>query len=190
VLPGDVNQNGVVQANDGLTVRAALGTSTSTGGLYSVFKDINANSIIQANDGLAVRSRLGTSLPAGEPGSGMGGLSAPLSEGGGVPAPLSDGGGSRRAGTPSAVTSPAASPSIPIPTSNLSGSGAFDVLAAAAPVGERPRRASSVSASASNAGAASGILVDTSTPISDSLYDLEGNRRGAGLIRSLICSGR
>jgi hypothetical protein len=105
---------------------------------------------------------------------------------------------------PSAMTSPGASPTIPIPTSNLSGpgasgtstsaatsnlsgSGAFDVLAAAAPVGGRPRRASSVSASASNAGAASGILVDTSTPISDSLYDLEGNRRGAGLIRSLIC---
>jgi hypothetical protein len=71
------------------------------------------------------------------------------------------------------VTSPAASPTIPIPTSSLSGSGAFDVLAAAAPVG-------------GTTGAASGILVDTSTPISDSLYDLEGNRRVAGLIPSLI----
>ena len=92
VLPGDVNQNGVVQANDGLTVRAALGTSTSTGGLYSVFKDINANGVIQSNDGLSVRSRLGSPLPSGEPVSGWGGMPAPLSEAGGVPAPLSEAG--------------------------------------------------------------------------------------------------
>jgi hypothetical protein len=133
VLPGDVNQNGVVQSNDGLMVRAALGTSTVSGGLYSVFKDINANSIIQANDGLSVRSRLGWSLPSGEPGSGMGGMSAPLSEAGGVPAPLSDGGEpAQPTPNPSAVTSPTISPlsgpaasgtSTSAATSNLSGSG-------------------------------------------------------------------
>jgi hypothetical protein len=177
----------VVQSNDGLMVRAALGTSTVSGGLYSVYKDVNANAIVQSNDGLSVRSRLGWSLPAGEPGSGMGGMSAPLSEAGGLPAPLSEAGESAQPmPNPSAVTSPTVWPlsgpgasgtSTSAATSNLSGSGAFDVLAAAAPVGR-------------TTGAASGILVDTSTPISDSLCDLEGNRRGAGLIRSLICSGR
>jgi hypothetical protein len=134
VLPRDVNQNGVVQSNDGLLVRAALGTSTSTGGLYTVFKDINANGVIQSNDGLAVRNKLGSTLPPDEPGFGMGGMSAPLSEAGGVPAPLSEAGEpAQPIPNPSAMTSPAESPGIPIPTSSLSGSGAFDVLAALAP---------------------------------------------------------
>jgi hypothetical protein len=104
-------------------------------------------------------------------------MSAPLSEAGGLAQPVS-GLTVMTSPTISPVSGPAASgTSTSAPTSNLSGSGAFDVLAAAAPVNGRPRRA----------GAASGVLVDTSTPISDSLYDLEGNRRGAGLIPSLIC---
>ena len=133
VLPGDVNQNAVVQSNDGLLVRAALGTSTVSGGLYSPFKDINANAIIQSNDGLAVRSRLGTALPPGEPTGGMGGAPAPLSEAGGL---------TQSGSAPSLMTSPTISPlsgpaasgaSTSAATSSLSGSGAFDVLAAAAP---------------------------------------------------------
>jgi hypothetical protein len=167
VLPGDVNQNAVVQSNDGLAVRAALGTSTVSGGLYSPFKDINANAIIQSNDGLSVRNRLGTSLPPGEPTGGMGGAPAPLSEAGGVPAPLSEAGEpAQPIPNPSAMTSPAESPGIPIPTSGLSGSGAFDVLAAAAPV----------------SGTSPIMLGSAQAQADDSLYSLDGKRKNIGLI--------
>jgi hypothetical protein len=66
VLPGDVNQNGYVQASDGLLVRGALGSSVGQSG-YTIFKDLNGNGYIQSNDGLLARGRLGNSLPGGEP---------------------------------------------------------------------------------------------------------------------------
>ena len=66
VLPGDVNQNGYVQATDGLLVRGALGSSAGQPA-YSIFKDLNGNGYIQSNDGLLARGRLGANLPQGEP---------------------------------------------------------------------------------------------------------------------------
>jgi VCBS repeat-containing protein len=66
VLPCDINQNGYVQASDGLLDRGSLGKSPGQVG-YSPFKDVNGNGYIQANDGLSVRGRLATSLPGGEP---------------------------------------------------------------------------------------------------------------------------
>jgi hypothetical protein len=149
-----------------------LGTSTSTGGLYSVFKDINANGVVQSNDGLAVRNKLGSSLPPGEPGSGMGGMSAPLSEAGGVPAPLSEAGEpAQPMPNPSAMTSPAESPGIPIPTNSLSGSGAFDVLAAAAPVDGSSTPATSAAAPTQN---------------EDLWYNQNGKRKSPSLLQSPI----
>ena len=66
VLPGDVNQDALVQAGDGLTVRAALGSGPGQAG-YSIFADIDGNGLIQASDGLRVRAGLGNSLPSGTP---------------------------------------------------------------------------------------------------------------------------
>jgi hypothetical protein len=148
VLPGDVNQNGVVQSNDGLLVRAALGTSTVSGGLYSVYKDVNANAIVQANDGLSVRSRLGSSLPTGEPTGGMGGASAPLSEAGELTGPLS--------AAPLATGSTAFGESNSDPTTALSTSlGTFDVLAAAEPMAATPSAGLTGVAAASTDGSVS-----------------------------------
>jgi hypothetical protein len=64
VLPGDVNQDGIVQASDGLAVRRCLGTIPGLAG-YSVFADLDGNGITQAADGLSVRARLGNILPSG-----------------------------------------------------------------------------------------------------------------------------
>jgi hypothetical protein len=72
---------------------------------------------------------------------------------------------------PSAMTSPAESPGIPIPTSSLSGSGAFDVLAAAAPVEGSSTPAIIVAASAQN---------------EDLWYNQGGKRRSPSLLQSPI----
>ena len=66
VLPGDVNQDGYVQALDGLLVRGALGSAAGQGN-YSIFKDVNGDGDVLSSDGLLVLGRLGTSLPAGQP---------------------------------------------------------------------------------------------------------------------------
>lgn len=67
VLPGDVNQNTLVQSNDGLLIQGALLTTPGVGA-YTIYKDVNGNGLIQSNDFLNVQSRLLTTLPAGEPG--------------------------------------------------------------------------------------------------------------------------
>ena len=66
VLPGDVNQDGYVQALDGLLVRGALGSNAGQGN-YSIFRDVNGDGAVLSSDGLLVLGRLGTSLPAGQP---------------------------------------------------------------------------------------------------------------------------
>ena len=66
VLPGNVSQDGYVQALDGLLVRGALGLTAGQGN-YSIFKDVNGDATVLASDGLLVLGRLGTSLPAGQP---------------------------------------------------------------------------------------------------------------------------
>ena len=66
VLPGNVSQDGYVQALDGLLVRGALGSTTGQGN-YSIFKDVNGDATVLSSDGLLVIGRLGTSLPAGQP---------------------------------------------------------------------------------------------------------------------------
>jgi hypothetical protein len=67
VLPGDVNQNTIVQSSDALPIQAALLTTPGTAG-YTIFKDVNGNGILQSQDFLNVQSRLLNTLPALEPG--------------------------------------------------------------------------------------------------------------------------
>ena len=67
VLPGDVNQNTIVQSNDALLIQAGLLTTPGTAG-YTIFKDVNGNGILQSQDFLNVQSRLLNTLPAQEPG--------------------------------------------------------------------------------------------------------------------------
>ena len=66
VLPGNVSQNGYVQALDGLLVRGTLGSAAGQGN-YSIFKDVNGDGNITASDGLLVLGRLATSLPVAAP---------------------------------------------------------------------------------------------------------------------------
>jgi uncharacterized repeat protein (TIGR01451 family) len=66
VLPGNVSQDGYVQALDALLVRGALGSSAGQGN-YSIFKDLNGDGYVLSSDGLLVRGQLGTSLPAADP---------------------------------------------------------------------------------------------------------------------------
>ena len=77
VLPGDADQNGLVQAYDGLLVCGALGTTPGSP-IYSAFKDINGDSQITTADGAAVKSALGAVLPAGNPVAGPFRSFAPL----------------------------------------------------------------------------------------------------------------
>ena len=66
VLPGDVNQDGYVEAVDGLLVRGALGSGAGAGN-YSIFKDVNGDGYVLSSDGLLVLGQLGNSLPAANP---------------------------------------------------------------------------------------------------------------------------
>ena len=66
VLPGDVNQDGYVEAVDGLLVRGALGSGAGQGN-YSIFKDVNGDGYVLSGDGLLVLGHLGNSLPAANP---------------------------------------------------------------------------------------------------------------------------
>jgi hypothetical protein len=66
VLPGNVSQNGYVEAVDGLLVRGAMGSSAGQGN-YSVFKDVNGAGYVLSSDGLLVLGQLGSSLPAANP---------------------------------------------------------------------------------------------------------------------------
>lgn len=69
VLPGDVNQNSVVQATDGVVVRNQLNYGTATAG-YSAYADLNGNGVIQATDGVIARDALNQGLPSGQPPAG------------------------------------------------------------------------------------------------------------------------
>ena len=69
VLPGDVDQSGVVQAYDGLMVDGALGAAAGSG-IYTIFKDVNGDGQITADDATLVRNTLGNVLPAGSPSPG------------------------------------------------------------------------------------------------------------------------
>lgn len=66
VLPGDANQNGVVQATDGILVRNLLNKATDAAG-YSALADCNGNGVIQATDGIVIRNNLNDTLPPNEP---------------------------------------------------------------------------------------------------------------------------
>ena len=66
VLPGDVNQDGYVEAVDGLLVRGALGSAAGAGN-YSIFKDVNGDGYVLSGDGLLVLGQLGNSLPEANP---------------------------------------------------------------------------------------------------------------------------
>lgn len=65
-LPGDANQNTVVQATDSVQIRNGLNL-TPTSALFSAFADLNGNGVIQATDSVACRNNLNRSLPAGSP---------------------------------------------------------------------------------------------------------------------------
>jgi hypothetical protein len=71
VLPGDVNRNGSVLADDYSEVKRKFFTSTSnpgTGGAaYAVYDDVDGSGSILADDFAAVKSRFFTRLPGGEP---------------------------------------------------------------------------------------------------------------------------
>jgi hypothetical protein len=105
VLPGDVDQNGLVQAYDGLLVCGALGSTPGTGN-YTPFKDINGDGQITTADSAAVKSALGTVLPAGNPVAGPFRSFAPLLTTGA--ADDSDSGASSPAGATRGPSSPAA----------------------------------------------------------------------------------
>ena len=68
VLTGDVDRNGVVNAQDAADVRRRLGSSTTgtgTGaGAYSAFDDVNGDGRINALDQTLVLRRMGQALPA------------------------------------------------------------------------------------------------------------------------------
>ena len=66
MLPGDVDQNGLVQAYDGLLVCGAIGSTPETGN-YTPFKDINGDGQVTTADSTAVKNQLGSVLPAGNP---------------------------------------------------------------------------------------------------------------------------
>ena len=66
VLPGDVSQDGYVEAVDGLLVRGALGSGAGEGN-YSIFKDVNGDGYVLSSDGLLVLGQLGNGLPAANP---------------------------------------------------------------------------------------------------------------------------
>jgi len=74
VLPGDVNRNGTVLANDASTVKSKFFSSTEEpneyGGHYSAFADVDGSGTILANDFSAVRSRFFTKLPENPPDTG------------------------------------------------------------------------------------------------------------------------
>jgi hypothetical protein len=62
VLPGDADQNGVVNATDLAHVRRLYGTST-TAGRYSIFADLDGNGRISATDILVARAKQRLRLP-------------------------------------------------------------------------------------------------------------------------------
>jgi hypothetical protein len=66
VLPGDVNQDGAVNASDVAAVRGAQG-STPVFGAYAAVYDCNGDRIVGSTDLIKVRNRQGTQLPEGEP---------------------------------------------------------------------------------------------------------------------------
>ena len=57
VLPGDVNDDGVV------TVQDAVDVINDTNQPYSVSADVMGDGVVDMNDYLAVRVRIGTTLP-------------------------------------------------------------------------------------------------------------------------------
>ena len=66
VLPGDVDQNGVVTGPDGIAVRNHLLQDTTMAG-YSPLFDVNADGAITSQDGAIVRMQLLHALPDAEP---------------------------------------------------------------------------------------------------------------------------
>ena len=67
VLPGDVNQNGLVTSSDVVLTRNALGSTCLGGGLYSIYKDVSANAAINTVDLIRVRNAQATALPSANP---------------------------------------------------------------------------------------------------------------------------
>ena len=74
VLPGDVNDDGVVNTTDGVLI---LNTTTPSHA-YQVFDDLDGNGSVNTADFTLDRPKIGTQLP---------GLPAQLAEGGEGPAP-------------------------------------------------------------------------------------------------------
>jgi hypothetical protein len=66
VLPGDVNQNSIVQATDVVIPRNLLNVSAASPS-FNAYADVNGNGIIQATDAVVPQSNLNTILPAGNP---------------------------------------------------------------------------------------------------------------------------
>jgi hypothetical protein len=58
VLPGDANDDGVVNSQDLVVVRNAMASP------YNIFADINGDGVVNATDYNAIRPFIGTSLPA------------------------------------------------------------------------------------------------------------------------------
>src|SRR5262249_22246412 len=67
VVPGDVNRNGGVNAQDVILTRNRQGSSVAAPANYSVFYDVNGNGGINGQDLILVRNRQGAVLPVGEP---------------------------------------------------------------------------------------------------------------------------
>jgi hypothetical protein len=66
VLPGDANQNNVVQPNDASQIRNAQ-FSIAGQPAFNIFNDLNGNGVVQPNDASAAQSLQFTFLPSGEP---------------------------------------------------------------------------------------------------------------------------
>ena len=66
VLPGDVNQDGYVEAADALLIRGALNSSPGQGN-YSIFRDVTGGGSVTANDFQLVLGQTQISLPVAEP---------------------------------------------------------------------------------------------------------------------------
>jgi MBG domain (YGX type)/Bacterial Ig-like domain (group 3) len=105
VLPGDVDQTTLVNANDFSKVRSKLGDTTGNTA-YVPYFDIDGNGLINANDVNAVRARLGSVLPGNSPSpqaAQVGGLQTDDSTGQGVALAAQEGTTTSTGGTSTSI---------------------------------------------------------------------------------------
>ena len=72
VLPGDVNDDGVVNTQDVIIVRNAINPGLGPVGVPPTFLDINGDGVIDVNDLTIVRQHNGKQLPVNGPGRSAG----------------------------------------------------------------------------------------------------------------------